>query len=142
MTTPTVPALTPKRTALLAMDFQNGIVPLAPEPDALLARVQGAIADVRAAGGTIRHVRVAFTEDAWDAVPDRNAAFSAVAAAKAMHHEHDATRIHAAVTPQDGDIVVRKTRFGAASTTDLHEQLADRGIDTLVLAGISTSGVV
>ncbi|AKA06611.1 cysteine hydrolase family protein [Streptomyces noursei] len=142
MTTPTVPALTPKRTALLAMDFQNGIVPLAPEPDALLARVQGAIADVRAAGGTIGHVRVAFTEDDWDAVPDRNAAFSAVAAAKAMHHEHDATRIHAAVTPQDGDIVVRKTRFGAASTTDLHEQLADRGIDTLVLAGISTSGVV
>jgi nicotinamidase-related amidase len=28
------------------------------------------------------------------------------------------------------------------STTDLDRQLRDRGIDTLVLAGLSTSGVV
>jgi len=40
------------------------------------------------------------------------------------------------------DIVVRKTRVGAFSTTDLDQQLRDRGIDTLVLGGISTSGVV
>ncbi|WTU53554.1 cysteine hydrolase [Streptomyces sp. NBC_00057] len=33
-------------------------------------------------------------------------------------------------------------RYGSASTTDLHQQLTDRGIGTLVLAGISTSGVV
>ncbi|MGC5396429.1 cysteine hydrolase family protein [Streptomyces sp. DT20] len=142
MTIAALPALVPERTALLAMDFQNAIVPLAPEPDALLARVQDAIASLRAAGGTVGHVRVAFTEDDWEAVPERNASFSAVAAAKAMHHEHDATQIHPAVAPQDGDIVVRKIRFGAASTTDLYDQLADRDIDTLVLAGISTSGVV
>jgi nicotinamidase-related amidase len=37
---------------------------------------------------------------------------------------------------------VRKTRVGAMSTTDLDRQLRDRGIDTLSLAGISTSGVV
>jgi nicotinamidase-related amidase len=46
------------------------------------------------------------------------------------------------VAPQHGDIIVRKTRVGAFSTTDLARQLADRGIDTLILAGISTSGVV
>ena len=44
--------------------------------------------------------------------------------------------------PQPGDIVVRKTRVGAMSTTDLHRQLRDCGIDTLVLTGLSTSGVV
>ncbi|MER5746325.1 isochorismatase family cysteine hydrolase [Streptomyces sp. NPDC002225] len=142
MTTPAAPALVAGRTALLSMDFQNGIVPLAPEPDALLARVAGAIADVRAAGGTVGHVRVAFTEDDWDAVPDRNVSFGAAAAAKAMHHEDETTRFHPAVAPQDGDIVVRKVRYGAASTTDLYARLAERGIDTLVLAGISTSGVV
>lgn len=38
--------------------------------------------------------------------------------------------------------VVRKIRLGAASTTDLYDQLAARGIDTLILTGISTSGVV
>ncbi|MEV0739635.1 isochorismatase family protein [Streptomyces sp. NPDC050549] len=47
-----------------------------------------------------------------------------------------------AAHPEDGDVVVRKIRHGSGSTTDLHQQLSDRGIDTLVLAGISTSGVV
>ena len=37
---------------------------------------------------------------------------------------------------------MRKQRVGAFSTTDLDDQLKARGIDTLVLAGISTSGVV
>ena len=46
------------------------------------------------------------------------------------------------MAPHEGDIIVRKTRVGAFSTTDLAQQLADRGIDTLILAGISTSGVV
>ncbi len=142
MTTPTLPEIDPKRTALLAMDFQNAIVAIAPEPDALVERVKGAIADVRAAGGTIGYVRVAFTEDDWAQIPETNKTFSAVAAAKIMHHEDDATQIDARVAPEDGDIVVRKIRFGSVSTTDLHQQFQDRGIDTLILSGISTGGVV
>ncbi|WP_033283936.1 cysteine hydrolase family protein [Streptomyces sp. NRRL F-525] len=142
MSTPALPTITPERTALLVMDFQNGIVPIAPDSDALVERVKDTIAEVRAAGGAIGYVRVAFTEDDWSAVPDANKSFSAVAAAKMLHHEDDATQIDARITPEDGDIVVRKIRYGSGSTTDLHEQLSDRGIDTLVLAGISTSGVV
>lgn len=142
MTTPTVPAIDPKRTALLAMDFQNGIIGMAPEPDALLERVRGAIADVRAGGGTIGYVRVAFTEDDWAAIPETNKTFSRLAEARGMHHEDAATQIDERIAPEDGDIVVRKTRIGAISTTDLHEQLSGRGIDTLVLTGLSTSGVV
>ncbi|HWE89297.1 MAG TPA: cysteine hydrolase [Pseudonocardiaceae bacterium] len=142
MTTPTLPAIDPKRTALLAMDIQNGVVGSAPEPDALLERVQGAIADVRAGGGTIGYVRVAFTEDDWAAVPETNNAFSQLAKARGMHHEDAAAQIDERIAPEDGDIVVRKTRIGGMSTTDLHEQLTGRGIDTLVLTGVSTSGVV
>jgi nicotinamidase-related amidase len=59
-----------------------------------------------------------------------------------MHADAPTTQIHEAIAPQDGDIVVRKQRVGAFSTTDLHEQLQARGIDTLLLAGISTSGCV
>ncbi|MEU2872188.1 cysteine hydrolase [Streptomyces olivoreticuli] len=142
MSTPALPTITPERTALLAMDFQNGIVPLAPDADALVERVKGAIADVRAVGGTIGYVRVAFTEDDWAAVPETNGSFTAIAAAKRLHHEDAAALIDERIAPERGDIVVRKIRYGAASTTDLHRQLTDRGIDTLVLAGISTSGVV
>lgn len=139
---PALPAIVPERTALLAMDFQNGIVPLATDADALVERVKGAIADVRAAGGTIGYVRVAFTEDDWAAVPETNKGFTAVAAAKMLHHEVPATQIDQRKAPEDDDIVVRKIRYGSGSTTDLHQQLSDRDIDTLVLSGISTSGVV
>ncbi|MEU9320469.1 isochorismatase family protein [Streptomyces sp. NPDC048295] len=55
---------------------------------------------------------------------------------------HDATRIHDQVAPQDGGIVVREIRHGAASTAELHEQPADRGIGTPALVGISAGGVV
>ena len=40
------------------------------------------------------------------------------------------------------DIVVRKTRIGPFLTTDLDRQLRERDITTLLLAGVSTSGVV
>jgi nicotinamidase-related amidase len=38
--------------------------------------------------------------------------------------------------------VVRKTRVGAFTTTDLDDRLRAAGISNLVLAGLSTSGVV
>ena len=135
-------ALDPKRTALLVMDFQRGITGRMPGLDPLIARVRQAIADVREHGGTIGYVRVAFTEDDWAAVPSANKIFAQAAQNRMMHHEDPATAIHDDLAPEPGDIVVRKTRVGAMSTTDLDRQLRDRGIDTLVLAGLSTSGVV
>ena len=142
MSTTPLPTIDPARTALLVMDFQNGIVPAVPDSDALVERVKDSIADVRAAGGTIGYVRVAFTEADWTAVPEHNPTFSGVAGAKMLHHEDASTQIDERLTPEDGDVVVRKIRYGSGSTTDLHQQLDERGIDTLVLAGISTSGVV
>jgi nicotinamidase-related amidase len=136
------PALDPKQTALLVMDFQRGVVDRMPGLDALLTRVQQAIADVRDHGGTIGYVRVAFTEADWAAIPPVNAVFARVSDNRLMHHEDPSTAIDDRLAPEPGDIVVRKTRVGAMSTTDLDRQLRDRGITTLVLAGISTSGVV
>ena len=137
-----MPALDPKRTALLVMDFQHGVLQRMSGLEPLLGRVQRAIADVRDRGGTIGYVRVAFTEEDWAAVPAANPVFAQAAQNRMMHHEDPSTAIHDSLAPQPGDIVVRKTRVGAMSTTDLDRRLRDRGIDTLVLAGISTSGVV
>jgi nicotinamidase-related amidase len=50
--------------------------------------------------------------------------------------------VHPDLAPADRDVVVTKTRVGAFSTTNLHTHLTSRGIDTLVLGGVSTSGVV
>ncbi|MFF1649919.1 cysteine hydrolase family protein [Streptomyces sp. NPDC058240] len=141
----TVPALDPTHTALLVMDCQPAILALLPEGgdgEALIGRVEGAIADVRGNGGTIAYVRVGFTEADWDAIPATNKSFAPLAQHRVMHHEDPAAAIHERLTPQDGDILVRKIRYSGMSTTDLDQQLRERGITTLVVSGISTSGVV
>ncbi|WP_432866263.1 cysteine hydrolase family protein [Microbispora rosea] len=143
--TVTTPALDPRTTALLVMDYQQGILASLPGPDdpeALLSRVAGAIADVRAHGAAIVYVRLGFTEADWAAIPPANTTFSMLGRQRLMHHADPATDIHSQLAPEPGDIVVRKTRFGALSTTDLDRRLRDRGITTLVIAGITTSGVV
>jgi nicotinamidase-related amidase len=141
MTTEAIESIDLSKTALLIMDYQNGIIPMAPNPEELLAGVREAIDLVRSHGGTIGYVRVGFA----DASEIGGAMGKRVGGTAALEHfgaDHANTQIHADVAPEEGDIVVRKTRVGPFGSTDLHEQLQARGIDTLVLAGISTSGVV
>ncbi len=134
--------LDPSRTALLVMDYQRGILGRMEDADALAAKARAAIDTMREAGATIGYVRVAFTEEDLEAIPD-GAPMARVKAmpAGSMGADSPATQIDERVAPADGDIVVRKVRVGAFGTTDLDEQLRARGVDTLVLAGISTSGV-
>lgn len=141
---PDQPTLDPQHTALLVMDYQNGIVRQLPDTEPLVARVATAINTTRAHGGQVGWVRVAFTDADFDAIPE-SSIFSAMATGerrKTMHADAPTTQIDARLAPQPGDIAVRKTRIGAFSTTDLEQQLRARAITTLVLAGISTSGVV
>lgn len=141
----TAPALDPAHTALLVMDCQPAILAGLPDDgvrEALLGRVEEAVTDVRAQGGTIAYVRVGFTEADWDAVPAANKSFAPVARHRVMHHEDPATAVHERLAPREGDIVVRKIRYGGMSTTDLDRRLRERGITTLVVCGVSTGGVV
>ncbi|MEW2353544.1 cysteine hydrolase [Spirillospora sp. NPDC029432] len=143
--TATPPTLDPSTSALLVMDFQEGMLASLPGPadhEALLSRVAGAIADMRTHGATIAHVHVGFTEADWAAVPPTNKTFSLLSRQRLLHHTDPATNIHHRLAPEPGDITVRKTRYGALSTTDLDRRLRERGITTLVIAGITTSGVV
>jgi nicotinamidase-related amidase len=137
------PTIDPRRTALLVMDYQAGIVGRLADAAELLTRMRAAIDLARQHGMAVGYVRVALTDVERDAVPEHNKTFSALARqGSAMHADAPETAVHDAVAPAPGDIVVRKQRVGPFSTTDLAEQLAGRGIDTLVLGGISTSGVV
>jgi nicotinamidase-related amidase len=141
--TPTT-AIDPSEAVLLVMDFQRGILDNLPDADALLARVTGALDTVRSRNVHVGYVRVAFEDADVAAVPLTNKLFARLAAARGTGYRNDApqTAIDDRVAPRAGDIVVRKTRVGAFSTTDLHDQLRARGITTLILAGVSTSGVV
>jgi nicotinamidase-related amidase len=138
-----LPAIDPKTTALLIMDYQLGIVARVSDADALVARAGEAIRIARARGAHVGYVRVAFHDADYGAVPAHSqfAPYLKVAG-KDFHSDAPSTAVHGDIAPQPGDIVVRKTRVGAFSTTDLDRQLKERGIVTLLLAGISTSGVV
>lgn len=129
----------PAGTALLLMDLQEGIVGRHPDADSFLAGLLRAREAARAAGLTVGYVRVALTAEEAERIP----ATSRFAGAGArLDADSPATQIDARIAPAEGEIVVRKKRVGAFSTTDLGEQLDARGVDTLVLAGLVTSGVV
>lgn len=134
--------LKPARSALLVMDFQPVVLNGLSQAVDLLKSAGKAVETVRKCNGAIGYVRVAFEPADYAAVPQANKAFTAVAAAHALSAAQQDTTIHPDVAPRPGDIVVRKTRVGAFSTTDLHVQLKARGIDALILAGVHTSGVI
>jgi nicotinamidase-related amidase len=135
--------LDPTRCAVLVMDFQKSILGFLEDPSGLLTTVGGAIDTVRRAGGRVGYVRVGFRPEEVEAFPPYSAMGARIrAAGPNMHADSAMTAVHHAIAPQPGDIVVRKTRVGSFSTTDLHANLKAAAVDTLVLAGVHTGGVV
>ncbi|HEY2068572.1 MAG TPA: isochorismatase family cysteine hydrolase [Rhizomicrobium sp.] len=133
----------PSRSALLLMDFQNAIVGMTGDrAPALLERAVKARAAARKAGMAVMHVRVAFTEADYAAVPETNKSFAALSKSRFITDGSAPAAIHEALAPAPDEEVFRKIRVGAFSTTNLDARLKARGIDTLVLTGIATSGVV
>jgi len=136
------PDIIASNTILLVMDYQIGILNNIPNSGELLPRMANAIQIARSKGVHIGYVRVAFDDTEYNAIPETNKAFNMMTTGRKMHKDMPETAIHNEIIPEPGDIMVRKIRFGAFSTTDLDQQLRDLKIDTLILAGISTSGVV
>jgi nicotinamidase-related amidase len=128
--------------ALLIMDVQIGIVDRYSEASApLLAALVTATTAARSAGVPVIFVRVAFRPGSPE-ISGRNRTFSALAAAGGMGDDDPATQIHPAVTPQPNDVLLTKKRVSAFAGSDLDVVLRSLNVDSLVLAGIATSGVV
>jgi nicotinamidase-related amidase len=128
--------LNPKATALVLIDLQKGVLamPVAPHSGVDVYERSMLVAErFRAVGALVVRVRVSFGKDhalaprqpvdqptnlaglpaGWDGFPD--------------HPE------------ENGDIVVTKRQWGAFHGTDLDLQLRRRGINCIVLGGISTN---
>lgn len=131
-------------TAVLGMDCQNGIVSVYTKlEDGFIERASKVLNTVRDAGITVIHVQVGFRPGLPE-VSERNKFFGAVKASK-PHQEFfqgSSGAIHPALGPKPEDIVVTKSRISAFTGTDLDMILRAKEIDTVVLLGISTSGVV
>jgi nicotinamidase-related amidase len=130
------------RPVLLLMDFQHGIVERLGTPSVLDAADRAAKA-ARAAGIPVMFVRVAF-RPGYPEAAESNPSFGALAAnaGDTMTQDHPATQVHAALAPADDEPVIIKRRVSAFAGSDLDVLLRGARADSLILAGIATSGVV
>jgi nicotinamidase-related amidase len=130
------------RAALLVMDFQTDVLAmLGDKGAALLDRTAGLVAAARKARSLVVYVVVGF-RPGYPEISARNASFATVTQSGRFVVTTPGADIAPALRPVEGDVVVVKHRVGAFTGTDLEMVLRARGIETLVLAGIATSGVV
>jgi nicotinamidase-related amidase len=129
--------LVPRRTALLNVDLQNFFVESAPDGSGVLARINGLAEVCREAGILVIHTMHVLRPDGSNtgvlgelvpAVHEQGFLYAGARTA-ALHPR-------LVVAPQD--ITLEKPRFGAFHGTDLEMILRARGIDTVIITGIST----
>jgi nicotinamidase-related amidase len=139
-----LPKLEPSSTALLLMDFQHAMIGAVGDEAAtpVVANAVAALEWARANKVHVAHIRVGFEPSEAASIPDSNKAFAPLRTAGMMLEGSPEIGIADVVKPADDERVFRKTRFGAFSTTSLGPWLASANIDTLVLAGLTTSGAV
>lgn len=129
-------SLTPKKTALVLVDLQRGIVqmPVAPYAGAdVVTRGATLAAAFRTAHAPVVLVRVSFSADGGDVLAQPRD--HQMAMARPPGWDELVPELGAA----SGDIRITKHQWGAFYGTELDLQLRRRGVDTIVIGGISTN---
>ena len=130
--------LDPKKTALVLIDLQNAVVGMNPVPHSAAQVVENSkklAAAFRAHGAPVVYVRVDLNDFINHPVDQpHNRGDKPLPAA--------ASEIAPSAGFQSGDLLVTKRHWGAFAGTGLEQQLKSRGIDTVVLTGISTNAGV
>lgn len=127
---------------LLIVDFVNGFAD--PEvfgggniPEAI-ANTAKVLAEARKRGWVVAHSRIVFADDG----ADTNVFCLKVPSMLGLKEDDHNSAIVPELTPSSGELVVRKTVPSAFFGTSLAAWLAQRGVQTLVVAGATTSGCV
>jgi nicotinamidase-related amidase len=124
------------------MDLQSDIVGMLGDAIApVIERAASVVAAARKARLPIIYIVVGF-RPGYPELSPRNATFSTVAKSGRFLVGTPGVDIAGAVRPQEGDVVVVKHRVSAFAGTDLEMVLRAKGVDTLILLGVATSGVV
>jgi nicotinamidase-related amidase len=134
--------LDPTRTAVLCMDYQLPMIANhVPAGDALLARASKVLDAARASKIRVIYVVLGF-RPGFPEAGLRNQSIATMIKTRGAVFVGEGARIHADVAPRDGEVTVTKHRVSAFAGTDLEMILRANDIDTLVLMGLSTGGVV
>jgi nicotinamidase-related amidase len=128
--------------ALLVMDVQRGIVArFAEQEPGYLPRLARSIEAARGRAIPVIYVVVGF-RDGYPEVSARNKTFSAIGGSGRFTAGDPERDIQPEVAPRPGDVVVTKRRVSAFTGSDLDVVLRSLDVDSLILTGIATSGVV
>ncbi len=132
-----------RHTALLIADFYGEVMGTLPHAvdRQVIANTHALQRAARAAGILVCYSATVF-RPGYPKIGDRNKTFS-----QRKHSGQPAVGdplrlIHAAVKPADGEVVVGKHRVNALFGTDLDLVLRANNIETLIILGYATSGVV
>jgi nicotinamidase-related amidase len=128
-------------TALLLMDLQAGMLERFEADAGFVPRINAAAETARSAGFPVLWVKVEF-RPGYPEVSPRNKAFAALSVSGGLADTDPAADLHPDLQTQDTDVVVVKKRVSAFAGSDLEVLLRAAEVDSLVLAGIATSGVV
>ena len=130
-------------TALLIADFYADMMTSLPHAvdRGVVAKTQALQRAARDAGLLVCYSATVF-RPGYPEISDRNKTFSQRKASGAPAVSDPVQVIHEGVRPIDGEIVVGKHRVNALYGTDLDMSLRANNIETIVLLGYATSGVV
>jgi biuret amidohydrolase len=129
--------LIPERTALVNVDLQNLFVEQALDGHTVLERVNLLAAECRKAGILVIHTSHVLRPDGSNI----GVLAELVPPAKEKGFLNEGTRtaaLHDDLEIEPSDILLEKPRFGGFHGTDLELILRQRGIDTIIISGIST----
>ena len=131
-----------RRPALLIVDFTIGFNDPASfgggNISAAVANTVPLLEKVRDLGLPVAHTRIVYAEDA----SDTNVHCLKVPRLLTLTESNPASQFVPELLPRAGEIVIRKRLPSAFFGTDLAGMLLAKGVDTLVIAGCTTSGCV
>ena len=130
-----------EKAALLIMDMQNSIVSRFVKNEEMLLPFQKALGSAREHNIPVIFIRVGFSKG-YPEINPRNKMFAGITEGRHMTTTDEATQIHISVKPKENEPVVTKYRVSAFAGSNLEVILRAQEIDTLILSGIATSGVV
>ena len=122
------------------MDYQVGIADQRPNIDALAEKVNEAAAAARKAGIKVIYCKVGFQEGHPEIGINTMPFFQQVKQNNMFSGSQ--SQLIPQIQVQPGDTVIDKKRFGAFTGSSLSIILQANGIQSLVLAGVRTAGVV
>jgi nicotinamidase-related amidase len=132
--------LDPQKTAVLALDYQQGILGMVTGSEAVVGTASKVIETARKKKFKIIHVGLGF-DQGHPEIPNTQISFSRLKENN-LFVKGTASAEFASVLVKPEDLIVYKQRVSAFSENQLHMILRAQGIENLILMGVATSGIV